>query len=197
HFLLLRLQSSLLEQVEVWSPHIENTDLTCSLEVWMLMRNMSNANIRFVINGKMPTAHEEKGNNNGTWEKKKYLNCNLEFARKDNSGARMISALKRDSVCDLHKNCPTGEDELQDCDKLPSYSHCNFTDGWCGWTDRGDGEMHWTRKMDSIHGWYAYANTSVMTMSKTLGPMGADAVLESPIFHPPPCYHSRYDSPYF
>ena len=203
------------------------------------MQNMSNAILRLVINGKIATvAREEKGNNNGIWEKKKYLvgsmrqpfNVILEVVPEGSFPAifaldnlqlkdcfrtadepqigvckgrkfrcRNDSCIKRDQVCDQRRDCPTGEDEQQDCDKLPSYSHCNFEHDWCGWTNRSDREMRWIRKMGEHgdSGVYAYVNTSMIWSSKPGRSMGADAVLESPVFHPPPCYHSRVDSLYF
>ncbi|PSN50091.1 hypothetical protein C0J52_15468 [Blattella germanica] len=241
HFLLLRLQSPLHDQVQVWSPTMVNTISNCTLEVWMLMYNMTTSEVKLVMNGKNPTeVNQEQGNSHGKWEQRKYkigkklqpFNLILEVVPGDFpalfalDSLRLINCFKsteepthhngeckerqfrcknnkcidRSRICDLHKDCPDGEDEQQDCDKLPSYSHCNFEQNWCGWTNRMDRDMRWLRKQgeSSDEGIYAYVNTSMVSASTPHGrPLGEEAVFESPEFHPPPCYHSRVESQYY
>ncbi|XP_074600009.1 leukocyte tyrosine kinase receptor-like isoform X2 [Brevipalpus obovatus] len=42
--------------------------------------------------------------------------------------------ITKDEICDLEPNCPDGEDEKQDCDKLPKGAYCSFNNGdFCDW----------------------------------------------------------------
>ncbi|XP_051578494.1 tyrosine-protein kinase receptor-like [Myxocyprinus asiaticus] len=42
--------------------------------------------------------------------------------------------IEKRRVCDLHTDCPLGEDEGFICDALPLGSHCSFESGSCGWS---------------------------------------------------------------
>ncbi|XP_042302095.1 ALK tyrosine kinase receptor-like [Sceloporus undulatus] len=44
------------------------------------------------------------------------------------------TAIKLGHVCDFIRDCPEGEDEGQQCKKLPPGFYCSFEDGDCGWT---------------------------------------------------------------
>ncbi|GFG39571.1 hypothetical protein Cfor_01001, partial [Coptotermes formosanus] len=102
-------------------------------------------------------------------------------------------SINRQYVCDLRKDCPEGEDEEQDCDKLPSYSHCTFEDDLCGWTEK---KMTWLRQNGShasgpnVDHTYHNASGVYLYVKMSATDMGSGPILESPIFHPPPCYHS-------
>ncbi|KAF4519176.1 hypothetical protein B566_EDAN008239 [Ephemera danica] len=115
--------------------------------------------------------------------------------------------IDRSRVCDLHRDCIYGEDEEQDCDKVPPFSRCSFEDGWCGWHNVAGKDLNWTRhsgRTPTDHTGPSYDHTfqnssgmyMFVDMSK-IKHLGAPAVMESDIFNPPPRYHGNISSPYY
>ncbi|XP_051176144.1 leukocyte tyrosine kinase receptor-like [Leptopilina boulardi] len=117
------------------------------------------------------------------------------------------SCLNRTRVCDLTEDCADGEDELQDCDKVPETARCNFESGWCGWNNVPGRPLNWTLHQgptptertgpsyDHTYrnetGTFAYVN-----MSKRAD-YGSRGTINSPLFNPTPPYSSDPTSPYF
>ncbi|KAK9510514.1 hypothetical protein O3M35_005284 [Rhynocoris fuscipes] len=113
-----------------------------------------------------------------------------------------------DRICNINKDCEDGEDEEQDCHKVPPFARCTFEDGWCGWHNKVGNVLNWTLNNGSTAtsltgpsydhtyqnatGMYIYVDMSVKRLD-----MGTASVLESPIIYPPPRYHSNVSSPYF
>ncbi|XP_033330553.2 anaplastic lymphoma kinase isoform X2 [Megalopta genalis] len=117
------------------------------------------------------------------------------------------TCLNNTQICDLIEDCPDGEDEKQNCDKIPKNARCNFEDGWCGWKNVSGKLLNWTLhrgatpsgKTGPSHdhtfrnqsGTYAYVN-----VSKALG-LGSSGTIESPLYNPTPLYSSDKKSPYY
>ncbi|XP_039280601.1 leukocyte tyrosine kinase receptor isoform X2 [Nilaparvata lugens] len=119
-------------------------------------------------------------------------------------------------VCDMSMDCVEGDDEEQDCDKVPRFARCSFEEGQCGWVNKIDESVDQTSKK-SIITWrrhvgpapnpeqsgpsldHTYQNISgaYMHVSMVEGKMGSSAILQSPIINPPPWYHNDTASPYF
>ncbi|CAH2062010.1 unnamed protein product, partial [Iphiclides podalirius] len=55
------------------------------------------------------------------------------------------SCIKRQQVCDLVKDCDDGNDEYQNCDKMPFGSYCNFEAGACGFVNIPQPILKWSR----------------------------------------------------
>ncbi|XP_078052989.1 anaplastic lymphoma kinase isoform X3 [Augochlora pura] len=117
------------------------------------------------------------------------------------------TCLNNTQICNLIEDCADGEDEKQNCDKIPKNARCNFEDGWCGWKNVPGKLLNWTLhrgptpsgKTGPSHdhtfrnqsGTYAYVN-----VSKALG-LGSSGTIESPLFNPTPLYSSDKKSPYY
>ncbi|CAB3381252.1 Hypothetical predicted protein [Cloeon dipterum] len=142
----------------------------------------------------------------------KFVDCFRTFGeRKECTGLEFRCSnevcIDRSRLCDLVKDCPEGEDEEFDCDKVPTNSRCNFENGWCGWRNVGNKELNWTRhsgktptnltgpSVDHTYG-NATGNYLFVDMSKVKH-LGATAIVESDVFRAPPKYHSNIHSPYF
>nr|XP_014279310.1 ALK tyrosine kinase receptor [Halyomorpha halys] len=58
------------------------------------------------------------------------------------------SCIDSTKVCNIVKDCENGEDEEQECDKVPAFARCSFEDGWCGWHNGVQNDlassMNWT-----------------------------------------------------
>lgn len=117
--------------------------------------------------------------------------------------------IDRSYVCDLHEQCFAGEDEKQECDKVPLFARCNFEnddDELCGWhIDRND-PLEWKRhqgpmgRLGTPHD-HTYKNSSGNYLYlQTEGPkriMGDHANFRSPLIRPPPKVHGIVHSPYY
>ncbi|XP_012145693.1 anaplastic lymphoma kinase isoform X2 [Megachile rotundata] len=120
--------------------------------------------------------------------------------------------LNRTHVCDLTKDCPNGEDEGLDCDKIPENARCNFEHGWCGWRNVPGRPLIWTLHQGptpsektgpsydhtyrNASGTYAYVNMSkAVNMPKAN--YGSRGTIESPLYNPTPPYSSDEKSPYY
>ncbi|CAL4062083.1 unnamed protein product [Meganyctiphanes norvegica] len=110
----------------------------------------------------------------------------------------------KNMICDLHKDCEHGEDENV-CIGYPEGARCDFEAGMCGWKNNNKDEMDWTHYQGSgtnaqrggpsgDHtllngtGWY------MLSKLPQLGSLSEQAILESPVFDPPPCYHRDQSS---
>ncbi|XP_017880511.1 ALK tyrosine kinase receptor isoform X2 [Ceratina calcarata] len=116
------------------------------------------------------------------------------------------SCLDRTRICDLTKDCPDGEDERLNCDKVPVEARCNFEDGWCGWRNLSGRPMNWTlhrgatpsektgpsydHTYRNASGTYAYVNMLQR------GKYGSRATIESPVYNPTPPYNGDTKSGY-
>ncbi|XP_033212809.1 ALK tyrosine kinase receptor [Belonocnema kinseyi] len=117
------------------------------------------------------------------------------------------SCLNKTRVCDLTQDCADGEDELQECDKVPEIAKCNFETGWCGWKNVPGRPLNWTlhqgptptdrtgpsydHTFRNATGTFAYVN-----MSKRAD-YGSRGTISSPLYNPTPPYSSDPTSPYF
>nr|CAD7396369.1 unnamed protein product [Timema cristinae] len=116
--------------------------------------------------------------------------------------------IERWQVCDITRDCLTGEDEEQECKKVPSTGRCDFQEGWCGWhnilLDNLQWELHsgetpndrtgpsFDHTYKNASGVYAY-----VLMAKKGRQMGDEAKLRSALFNPPPPCHSNISSPFY
>ncbi|KAK9299944.1 hypothetical protein QLX08_007170 [Tetragonisca angustula] len=114
--------------------------------------------------------------------------------------------LNKDRVCDLTEDCADGEDERDDCDKIPENARCNFEHGWCGWKNVSGRLLNWTLHRGATRsektgpsydhtyrnasGTYAYVNMSSRV------PYGSRGIIESPLYNPTPPYNGDPKSPY-
>ncbi|XP_032676195.1 MAM and LDL-receptor class A domain-containing protein 1-like [Odontomachus brunneus] len=102
-------------------------------------------------------------------------------------------------ICDFTKDCPDGEDEMFECDKIPENARCNFENGWCGWSNVPGRPLNWTLRSgptpernvpayDHTYrnktGTYAYVD-----MFKRVA-YGSRGTIESPLYNPTPPYSS-------
>ncbi|XP_047037658.1 ALK tyrosine kinase receptor isoform X2 [Helicoverpa zea] len=55
------------------------------------------------------------------------------------------SCIKLQQVCDLVKDCDDGSDEVQNCDKMPFGSYCNFEQDTCGFENVPQPILRWSR----------------------------------------------------
>ncbi|KAF6214835.1 hypothetical protein GE061_009578 [Apolygus lucorum] len=122
--------------------------------------------------------------------------------------ANNSACISYDNVCDIEKDCPDGEDEEQDCDKVPAFARCDFESGMCGWRNKEGRDLNWKQKNGSLTVTgstgpsfdHTYKNATGMyiyvDMTGTYK-MGTASELESPILNPPPKYHSNISSPYY
>ncbi|XP_063232393.1 leukocyte tyrosine kinase receptor [Bacillus rossius redtenbacheri] len=116
--------------------------------------------------------------------------------------------VERWMVCDIARDCLSGEDEEQDCDKLPPHGRCDFEDGWCGWENTDRSSLQWELRQGptpnagtgpsvdntfrNATGRYLYVGMSVKGKQ-----MGDGARMRSATFNPPPPCTSNSSSPYF
>ncbi|KYN34630.1 ALK tyrosine kinase receptor [Trachymyrmex septentrionalis] len=117
------------------------------------------------------------------------------------------SCLNKTRICDFTKDCPDGEDEARECDKIPKNARCNFEDGWCGWVNVPERPLNWTLhkgptptertgpSYDHTYrnetGTYAFVNMA----SKNIK-YGSRGTITSPLYNPTPPYASNRESPF-
>ncbi|KAK1117952.1 hypothetical protein K0M31_015619 [Melipona bicolor] len=116
------------------------------------------------------------------------------------------SCLSKVRVCDLTEDCADGEDERDDCDKMPENARCNFEYGWCGWKNVPGRPLNWNlhrgatpsektgpsydHTYRNASGTYAYVSMS------TRVEYGSRGTIESPTYNPTPPYNGDPKSPY-
>ncbi|XP_064484759.1 leukocyte tyrosine kinase receptor-like isoform X2 [Ornithodoros turicata] len=119
------------------------------------------------------------------------------------------ACIEKDRVCDFSVDCQDGEDENQDCDKIPSTSRCTFentTDGggMCSWRNLARGTAEWTIRT----GEDTDPRFGIRTDHTTGTPkghfacasgrsFGHEATLESIQFDRLPYYHLNKESAYY
>ncbi|XP_022243768.1 leukocyte tyrosine kinase receptor-like [Limulus polyphemus] len=116
--------------------------------------------------------------------------------------------IDRSQVCDISRDCMEGEDEEQDCDKVPSNARCTFEDGMCGWTNIKFDDSEWKLQSGPTplnHTGPVVDHTFRNTSGKYLwaefhsrkAAFGHRAILNSAIYEPPPLYHIIPHSGYY
>ncbi|XP_025157747.1 ALK tyrosine kinase receptor [Harpegnathos saltator] len=115
------------------------------------------------------------------------------------------SCLSNIRICDFIKDCPDGEDETSECDKIPENARCNFEDGWCGWANVPERPLNWSlRSVSTDRVGPAYDHTygnktgtyAYVEMSKRVE-YGSRGTIESSLYNPTPPYSSDIKSPYY
>lgn len=120
----------------------------------------------------------------------------------------------KDSVCDIVQDCPSWDDEQQNCDKVPYGARCTFDTDWCGWDNEDNKTLKWMRhngttsdsgnpnstnqfEMDHTYnnsiGRFMHVNAKQTKNSE----FAAIATLKSVTFNPPPSVHGNLSSPYY
>uniref|UniRef100_T1KLD1 receptor protein-tyrosine kinase n=1 Tax=Tetranychus urticae TaxID=32264 RepID=T1KLD1_TETUR len=94
-----------------------------------------------------------------------------------------------DQICDLLIDCPDGEDERQDCDKLPKGAYCSFSDDTCGWYIVNKSKQY---KHD-----LTVKNGTLFTKFTSRTQFADGLFIKSPEFPPIPYYHSFKSSPFY
>ncbi|XP_067007644.2 leukocyte tyrosine kinase receptor isoform X2 [Anabrus simplex] len=119
------------------------------------------------------------------------------------------TCISRDHVCDISPDCPDGEDEDPLlCDDVPAaITRCDFENGWCGWNNTRNKNLQWALHNGSSASNYTgpsfdhtYKNKTgvYMYVNMSKSPTFAEeAVSQSPLYYPPPPYHSNSTSPYY
>ncbi|KAI4469994.1 apical endosomal glycoprotein precursor [Holotrichia oblita] len=52
--------------------------------------------------------------------------------------------INNSKICDISVDCANGDDEAQNCDKIPYGARCTFEHDWCGWHNEPGKAMQWT-----------------------------------------------------
>ncbi|XP_061927825.1 leukocyte tyrosine kinase receptor isoform X5 [Apis cerana] len=117
------------------------------------------------------------------------------------------SCLNRTRVCDLTKDCAEGEDEEDDCDKIPKNARCNFEHGWCGWKNIPGRPLNWTLHRGATPSEktgpsydHTYRNASGTYAYVSMSPKveyGSHGTIESPLYNPTPPYNGDPQSFYY
>ncbi|XP_014489492.1 PREDICTED: ALK tyrosine kinase receptor isoform X2 [Dinoponera quadriceps] len=112
-------------------------------------------------------------------------------------------------ICDFVKDCPDGEDETFECDKIPGNARCNFEDGWCGWANVPGRPLNWTLRSGSPpekttshvpiadHTYRNQTGTYAYAQMNNRVAYGSRATIESPLYNPTPPYSSDSKNPYY
>ncbi|GFY54302.1 MAM and LDL-receptor class A domain-containing protein [Trichonephila inaurata madagascariensis] len=110
-------------------------------------------------------------------------------------------------VCDISEDCIDGEDEDQECDKIPESAFCTFEKDMCGWNTSTSENSEWLRR--SGMGPNARTGPSIdHTLQNSTGTylvakfppgrsFGLQTTLTSPRFMPPPYYHRNVHSAFY
>ncbi|KAJ3662397.1 hypothetical protein Zmor_006748 [Zophobas morio] len=118
------------------------------------------------------------------------------------------NCINNTSICDITKDCLHGDDESQNCDRMPFGARCTFEEDWCGWYNVDGKILEWSRHNGSTPtnftgpnydhtyknstGKYLYVN-----MLKEDASFASSATLKSVIFNPPPRVHGNSSSRYY
>ncbi|XP_025832818.1 ALK tyrosine kinase receptor [Agrilus planipennis] len=111
-------------------------------------------------------------------------------------------------ICDITEDCESGDDESQNCDKVPYGARCDFEADWCGWMNVGAKEIAWKRHNGTTpsnktgpNKDHTYMNSTGKYMYVNMGVDKAKfatiATLQSTIFNPPPRAHLNVSSNYY
>uniref|UniRef100_A0AAR5P3V4 Tyrosine-protein kinase receptor n=1 Tax=Dendroctonus ponderosae TaxID=77166 RepID=A0AAR5P3V4_DENPD len=102
------------------------------------------------------------------------------------------------STCDFNEDCPEGDDERLNCDKMPYGARCTFeNDDWCGWKNLPEADMHWRLHKGStplnftgpnFDHTYLNSTGSYLYVNMLHDPsfFGSQAILRSVTFNAPP-----------
>ncbi|XP_053207383.1 ALK tyrosine kinase receptor-like isoform X2 [Panonychus citri] len=100
-----------------------------------------------------------------------------------------LNCITSDQICDLKHDCPDGEDENQDCDKLPRGAYCPFGEDTCEW--------YIVNKTQPAKYKLTLKNGSLFTSFNSRSKFGEAIFIRSPQFPVIPYYHSLETSPYY
>ncbi|XP_055946629.1 leukocyte tyrosine kinase receptor-like isoform X2 [Argiope bruennichi] len=110
-------------------------------------------------------------------------------------------------VCDLTADCIDGEDEEQDCDKIPESAYCTFEKDMCGWNVSTTEHSEWIRRSGLSpnartgpsfdHTFQNSTGTYLVAKFPPGRSFGVQTTLISPWFMPPPYYHRNIHSAYY
>ncbi|XP_017768942.1 PREDICTED: leukocyte tyrosine kinase receptor [Nicrophorus vespilloides] len=117
--------------------------------------------------------------------------------------------ISNSEVCDITSDCPRGDDETQNCDKIPFGGRCNFEHGWCGWYNIDGKALEWIRYNETTAANsnntvfdHTYRNSTgkylyVKAVKGSNASFASTATLKSVIFNPPPRVHGNTSSRYY
>ncbi|KAK5639789.1 hypothetical protein RI129_010600 [Pyrocoelia pectoralis] len=113
-------------------------------------------------------------------------------------------------ICDINQDCELGDDETQNCEKIPYGARCNFEQDWCGWQNVEGKVLQWARHNGSTPTNrtgpsfdHTYQNATGKYMYVNMAAMGKEVVfasiatLRSIVFNPPPKVHGNSSSRYY
>ncbi|XP_031358672.1 ALK tyrosine kinase receptor [Photinus pyralis] len=113
-------------------------------------------------------------------------------------------------ICDITQDCELGDDETQNCEKVPYGARCNFEQDWCGWQNVEGKVLQWARHNGSTPTNrtgpsydHTYQNATGKYMYVNMAAMGKEVVfasiatLRSIVFNPPPTVHGNSSSRYY
>ncbi|CAL1262651.1 unnamed protein product [Larinioides sclopetarius] len=111
-------------------------------------------------------------------------------------------------VCDTNPDCTAGEDEEQECDKIPASAFCTFEKDMCGWTVAQFAKgSEWIRRSGLSpnsrtgpsfdHTFQNSTGTYLVSKFPSGRTFGEIAEFQSPWFSPPPYYHRNVHSAYY
>ncbi|KAH9422121.1 hypothetical protein DERP_002415 [Dermatophagoides pteronyssinus] len=108
--------------------------------------------------------------------------------------------LSNQSICNIYKDCPFGDDEEQNCDLLPAGSYCNFDYDFCSWYnyDEPNSSGQWIHLTNNNnHDDNSIDSGSLGVIFKGIHKFALISYLKSPLFDSIPSYHSIISSNYF
>ncbi|KAK9701781.1 Low-density lipoprotein receptor domain class A [Popillia japonica] len=117
--------------------------------------------------------------------------------------------INNSKICDISVDCANGDDEAQNCDKIPYGARCTFEHDWCGWHNEPGKAMQWTIQHGSPGNNstgpsvdHTYKNNTgkylhVLAMKEHIYAFASIATLRSVTFNPPPRVHGNSSSRYY
>ncbi|KAG8201799.1 hypothetical protein JTE90_027282 [Oedothorax gibbosus] len=110
-------------------------------------------------------------------------------------------------VCDAVPDCIDGEDEDQDCDKIPESALCTFERDKCGWNSSTSDNSQWilrsglspnARTGPSFdHTYQNETGTYLVAKFPSGRQFGVETTFTSPWFNAPPYYHRNIHSQFY
>jgi anaplastic lymphoma kinase len=118
------------------------------------------------------------------------------------------NCINNTSICDITQDCLLGDDETQNCDRMPFGARCTFEEDWCGWYNVKGKILEWSRHNGSTPTNYTgpnYDHTYMNSTGKYLyvnmlredASFASSATLKSVIFNPPPRVHGNSSSRFY